>query len=272
MKFKRIIGVCSIVLATSCSPESSTATHGTSSEEALIGDQDLLLAQQPTAQLDRGARSKRLASLSGYETIETPQELINRLSPSERAVVEAYYDKYPVVLDFTRNEQLAWMVRNGYPMPEHILAASRLTAQELKTLYESGNVQAGFLYLDREIEAALQSPEEQEYLPPHDRVHLQKIANSILLSGSPFSGYAYANYQHSVKRDPSAALAGYAWAAEQGDIRATKLMAYLSHSADPLSSVLAFSQILGSARNFKPTLLSKKVEPIPSDFVQPGGG
>lgn len=213
--------------------------------------------------------TRQLAKPADYNGVDNAQALFAQLPPRDRAMAEEFYGKYdPVVMQFGSHEQLAWMINNGYPMPEDVVAASLLTDSELLDLHRSGDVKAGIFYLDRR---AYPSVNASNKISKPERSQLNSIANDVLVSGSPFAGYAYARYEES-KGNSHSALAGYAWSGWLGDRRAMEAMARAQrklgslNSATPLEpavAVIAFATLMRTAHSLKPALFSRKVEPIP---------
>lgn len=124
-------------------------------------------------------------------------------------------------------------MRNGYPLPDDIVAAGKMTDEDLAKLVLDGNVKASYFYIER---AVLQSNNEQfnEKMRSSDGNNMNSFAGrysmakqNIEKSGSPFSGYILGKESASRKL-PNAAMmseyVGYAIANFLGDSRAIRLI------------------------------------------------
>lgn len=219
-----------------------------------VADPDLRLASSPT--LSRAQPS--------YFGIESTEELLSSLPHEHQSLTMAFYSGYDrVAIEFATKEQLAWLINNGYPMPNDIVAASRMSDTELLKLHQQGNALAGIFLLDR---VAFNSDE----MAPAERSKLNSIATDILVRGSPFAGYVYSRYQLS-KGDSHSALAGYAWAAWLGDTRAASTMGKKSYSIQlqgnsqlqPEVVAMATINLFGTIQALNPSLLSRDHDYFP---------
>lgn len=244
-----------ILTAAACG---ESETHSQAEGEAVTPS----VAAAAGPETDRNQRARDQESVDIARLPSNTREMYSRLAPSDRELVEGFYSNYGAVMDFSNKQELLWMRRHGYPMPEDVLEAARLTDQELERRYEGGDVQAGFFLLDRRAEAV---PEDGK-VEFDFSVESNVLAKDLLVSGSPFSGYAYYRY-YSQRPDLQAkALAGLLWAGWQGDYRATRQMISLTgrnarySEADlaPGTIAMAYQALLSTVRGHNPGLLTRK--------------
>lgn len=193
------------------------------------------------------------------ESPTSTASLLASLPPLDRETVIQFYGNYEsVAFDFDNQDQWDWMARNGYPTPADILAADRLSAEELFNKHKAGDKKGGAFYIDRVIGGGA------ETLSSSQRSRLQAVADDIIYNGSPFSGYVYARYHREVNQDPLRSLAGLAWAGFLGDTRALDILPsaqmQLSASNDvpPVGYLLAFIAITNDAQGRKPETLQRR--------------
>lgn len=183
------------------------------------------------------------------------EEMLSWLPQDDRETVESFYRSYgDSVAAFYNKDMYEWMVRNGFPMPDEIIEATRLTDQELEARYQGGDIKAGYFLLDRIAASIAQGGEDtlEHYL----------LAEDLTSHGGPFSGYAYYRY-HSARGQSTKALAGLAWANYLGDSRASEeLMRQAARvgqeEADSVALVLAFQTLLIRAGSLNPSQLGRK--------------
>ena len=141
-------------------PQASIALN--EPEDGTPADTQDAVATKPTAN-NRQPPAERLALPHDYALfpgLSVPaasswEELLAGLSPEERELAQAFADLYPEAYQFRTLEQLEWMVANGYPMPEEIIAARQMPLEDLVNRAMSGNVKAGMLARDRLLDELL---------------------------------------------------------------------------------------------------------------------
>lgn len=195
------------------------------------------------------------------------REMLSRLSPRDRDLVESFYRSYgDSVIAFSNKHELLWMIQHGYPMPEDVLEAATLSDQELKARYEAGDVKAGFFLLDR-MTAAIENGKTDF----DSKLDATMLANKLLISGSPFSGYAYYRHHRRLQESQSDALAGLLWADWQGDYRAAFQLMELTGNGSrfdstdlptPATVAIAYQALLSTVRARNPALLTRKIDPL----------
>lgn len=151
--------------------------------------------------------------------------------------IRAFNEKHLGVYRVNSREQVAWMARNGYPMPEDVLAAEGMSDAALQELAEQGNDKAVFLLIERhdaELAAYLaKGGTRNDYFsgPGGDQRSQVNIKLRQLLeeSNSPYKGYVQAaeaiGRADMAQRDIDAqVIAGLSWAQSLGDMRASQFI------------------------------------------------
>ena len=188
------------------------------------------------------------------------QELLGRLGERDREIVDFFYANFGgSAFAFNNAAELQWMTRQGFPMPEDIIKASRLTDTELERRLDEGDSKAGYFLLDRYATRTngMDSPKGRS------------LAERVLVSGGAFSGYAYFNYYRNVRNCWSKALAGLLWANFQGDWRAGEYFMKIVTSGGPYSEVLApgevalaYQALLSKVMVSHRDLLGRRIDPL----------
>ncbi|HMM58120.1 MAG TPA: hypothetical protein PKD77_11120 [Rudaea sp.] len=178
----------------------------------------------------------------GVERVRTAKnfkEWLAQFPPAQQSLITDFDKTHFSVYDtITSPEQVAWMAQHGYPMPEDILAATRMSDDDLKRLSDHGNDKAGFLLYERmaqrirsRVDDYVASGGNKEQLLREDfSFALDAMKTATFLqslykdSESAYKGYAIA-YDASFESDPldrsSRIIAGLMWASKYGDSRAS---------------------------------------------------
>lgn len=188
------------------------------------------------------------------------RELLARYSHDDRSVVENFYagyggaatalpaPRFQHAFDFHDAKQLEWLVANGYPTPDDIIEANRLTDSELAKRVAQGNFKAKVFYLNR-----LQATPRQEGTTPGEEVRFESnemdLAVQLFRSGSPFGALAYSHWADS-SRHPELAAASLSFARKLGDSRREFLDGYVAihPEMDPATLANAYELILALTR------------------------
>lgn len=189
------------------------------------------------------------------------QELLARYNHDERVLIESFYAEYGGAatalgtprfhhaFDFHTQQQFTWLVANGYPTPDDVLAADRMTDGELAEAARSGNFKANVFYLAR-----LQAQSSELTNSSMDDVLRSGasevgIAMQVFRSGSPFGAIAYSRWADSANH-PELAAASLSFARQLGDSRKEFLDGYITlhPNIDPATLANAYELILALTR------------------------
>lgn len=184
----------------------------------------------------------KIYQLPGIEKARTAQNFKDWLAqfpPADQLII-TNFDKthFGVYSTTTSAEQITWMAKNGYPMPEDVVSSENIKDSELQALADEGNDKAGFLLYERQrrniqkqIESYIADGGTKEELLRDNRalaieqLRLSSAIQSLYIrSESPYKGYLMAQ-QAGLSSDPdtrsSGIIAGLLWAGQYGDTRAS---------------------------------------------------
>ena len=208
----------------------------------------------------------QFAGVSGVLAATDEADLLARYTPAQRELIGSFYAAYGVgresggkyafsnVFSFHSADQLRWLVSQGFPTPDDVLAAAMMSDEELKTLSDRGNFKASAFYLGRQS-AQLPKPGEavNRAALAADVDHL-KLAGDILSEGSAFGPYAYARYALA-SGQRGMALASLGYAKQLGDMRDDFALAFAEANPDiPPLEVLTGYQLVQSTSMKNPRL------------------
>ncbi|MFA5684841.1 MAG: hypothetical protein WCZ65_09020 [Lysobacteraceae bacterium] len=164
------------------------------------------------------------------------EELLAGLSPEEREVAQAFADLYPEAYQFRTREQLEWMVANGYPMPEEIIAARQMPLEDLVNRAMSGNVKAGMLARDRLLDELLAEARDESVPFNENRRYIEKDAAMRRIkyvesqrNCSPFTMYIAARHFEGMDK-LNLSLAAHNVLYSMGDIRVQGLVDIMTYN------------------------------------------
>lgn len=177
----------------------------------------------------------------------------------QQAKISAFNRNHFGLYQVNSREQVAWMAENGYPMPEDVIAAEKLSDADLRGLARQGNDKAGFLLRERNLatikakldEYRAQGRADSDFWandPAAQQLTMDEIATTELLqqSHSPFKGYVKAmgngREDNQLAKDVDV-IAGLEWAQRLGDFRAAQ---FLSSYVQGNSSLEAMALAAGS--------------------------
>lgn len=194
--------------------------------------------------------------------VENDDTLLASYSAEQQAVIRGFYSifgdtglkgpyLYNSMFAFRNQRQLDWMAKNGYPMPDDVLAAAQMTTEDLFALAKKGNFKAKALLLVREYQQDSISPTAESGQMKH-QIQLAEFQNEVLMEGSPFAGYVWAaKHMKKPSTDGRAGvIAGYAFAQTMGDDRASVLASAFARAnpgMDPVEAVATYRAMLMTA-------------------------
>jgi len=216
-------------------PLSSPASRpNTSAEKYLIGE-------------DRTAPVPARYQMPGVTRVRTAanlQDWLGQFPVDVQEKMKAFNKRNFGVYSIDSPQQIAWMAAHGYPMPEDLVAAEKLSNADLRELANQGNDKAGFLLRERNIDTlqakfseyagkGLSRQRFWENDPDGPRMEQEDKNDRTLISKSwsPFKGYLQAQdsllQEGDVNNSPhdaeAKAMAGLALAGYLGDTRADQL-------------------------------------------------
>lgn len=174
-------------------------------------------------------KNYQFAKTTVAPNVSSTEELRKQYSANDLRVIDAFYDKFPVAIQaFKTPEQWSWIVRNGYPLPDDIIAANKMSDDELAKLVLAGNEKASFLYMERMLKNAGTDSDKMKNSDLSDNNsyagRYSTAKQNIYKSNSPFIGYMIAKEETSNEGDAaSQRYIGYAIAGMLGDTRADLL-------------------------------------------------
>lgn len=193
---------------------------------------------------------------------ENDDTLYASYSLEQQAVIRGFYSNFgdtglkgPYLYDsmfaFRNQRQLDWMAKNGYPLPDDVLAAAQMTTEDLFALAKKGNFKAKALLLVREYEQDSSAPAAESGQMEH-QIELAEFQNEVLMEGSPFAGYVWAakHMKKPTSDGRAGVIAGYAFAQTMGDDRASVLASAFARTnpgMDPVEAVATYRAMLMTA-------------------------
>jgi hypothetical protein len=166
-------------------------------------------------------------SVSSVPRMDSWAGLVAGYNDEERLAIESFTGLLSdSAYSFSSAEELEWMARRGFPMPDDIVAAAALADNDLKGLALAGNTKAAFFYLQRAYLAG-----RSEALAGSGPEEKWRIKATAMSGESPFLGYLEAlRLAAEYPESPSAAAGALGWAAMKGDTRATQELG--AHNVD----------------------------------------
>ena len=194
---------------------------------------------------------------------EDDQSLLANYSPEEQRIIRAFYSGFGStglkgahvfdnVFSFKNQKQLAWLAANGYPLPDDILVAARMSTDELLSMAKQGNFKAKAMLLVREYQSLAVTADQQVSTQAERYKELATFQEDVLSDGSPFAGYVWAA-EHIKKPIPdgrAGVLAGYAFAETLGDDRAAMFAneyARMAPGMNPVEAIASYKTMLNIA-------------------------
>ena len=213
----------------------------------------------------------RLAGVSQYQTATNTQSWL-QLYADHIELIREFNGRHPFAWNVHSPEEIAWLARNGFPMPEDIIAAASMSDNALRLQGDAGSAKAQMLYYERlqsEWSDAIQTAIEkgasvdearQAALEamPEIQPELDRISLGVRQMDTPYFGYVEANrVLLAVDEDARAQnfAGGMALAYARGDDRAGLFVLSASASSNGKLSdgqaALAF-RIMSEMRDYFP--------------------
>lgn len=218
-------------------------------------------AEKYPIEADRTALVPMRYRMPGVERVRTAssfQDWLGQFPADVQEKMKAFSKRNFGVYSIDSPQQIAWMAAHGYPLPEDLVAADKLSNADLRELANQGNDKAGFLLRERNIDVlkakfadyAAKGLSRQRFweTDPDGPSMEQEDKNDralMMKSWSPFKGYLQAQdsllQQGDVSSSPHDAeakiMAGLALAGYLGDTRADQFaLAYVGD--DPIRQAI----------------------------------
>ncbi len=181
----------------------------------------------------------QLANVGRVRTAPSFQEWLAQFPSDQQARISAFNKAHFGVYRVNSREQVAWMAANGYPMPEDIVAAERLTDRDLLKLANQGNDKAAFLLAERQnknlVDFVAEGGDSWSYydgMEGRSRINEgMTIDRLVKQSNSPYKGYLQASEANSglyARQGQNVVdvrvISGLVWAEQLGDTRASQFV------------------------------------------------
>ncbi|GMU45161.1 MAG: hypothetical protein AMXMBFR25_31470 [Lysobacterales bacterium] len=191
-------------------------------------------AQTPAIAIPPGFQFAGIRQVKAASSLD---ELLADHPETEQAIIRDFINQLdPAAYLFRSPRELEWMVQRGFPMPAEILAASRMSDDELMQMALAGNTKAAFLAIQRNN----QRPKAEAYLPGQGFLRQRQINALAAAAESPFIGYLYAQeLQRNYPSEPGAGAGGLLLVIARGDGRPTKTFDPRGVHADGMMSSYA---------------------------------
>jgi hypothetical protein len=235
-------------------------------------NQEVVEKHQPSASLEIPERFQ-FAGIVSVAMAGSDAELLSVYTPEQQAHIRSHLAAYgsgtfgvsryaiDSILSFRTREQLQWLVSNGFPMPDDILAAEAMSDEELADLASTGNFKATAFHLDRISQRHMKAVAEASVTGTtvDDAAMLrdaQALEDRLLSEGSAFGAYSIAR-SGIARGNVGEALAAYSYAKALGDVRATDFARQLEGSSSgesALTALIAYDTLLMRGAQSNPLL------------------
>ncbi|WP_155638288.1 hypothetical protein [Burkholderia cepacia] len=201
---------------------------------------------------------------------ENDEELRNSYGGTDRLIMDEFYKKFDQnIIAFKSKDQYDWLAKNGYPLPDDVIAGYKMSIEDLGRLVDEGNLKASYFYLMRNVYSVDSSVRL-------DRTNKGGIGGSwskryvaaedaVMKSGSPFTGYMLAAREFSNGKAPESVYAGYALASIMGDPRALNAMSG-SQEINMRAFVSILTSNINSVRSANSNAFAGKVREFPDRY------
>jgi hypothetical protein len=232
-------------------------------------------AAVPTERVQGVWRFPGVEEVSAAETFE---RLMDRFSGEDRETLLRYYSELDdAAMVFSSREQYAWLIANGFPGPEDVLAAASTSEEDLRAYAAAGNAKALFFLVGRladglaaEREAGRFDREDMLLTDYPDRTwELRELGYQAAASGSPFVGYVLERLgavSLGPGFDANMRFAGLHFASAMGDPRAIWSTQHIQ-GVDTGSVLITFGELQARAMERNPQMRRSPQTPFPIDSV-----
>jgi len=138
----------------------------------------------------------QFAGVSSTRSGKNDFEWFSRYSPAELATIRKFNQLHPYAWNVHSPAEIAWMAQNGFPLPEDLFAADRMSDEDLRELAARAGGKAALLYYDRlssERSVAIDTFKQeggsvQEFAAANPQVQAEweRMYQVVRLSDSPF--------------------------------------------------------------------------------------
>jgi hypothetical protein len=178
----------------------------------------------------------RFAGITQYQSGNDTESWLAQFADHHDLIVR-FNQRYPYAWNVSSPEEIAWLAKNGFPMPEDVIAADAMSDNDLRREADAGSSKALMLYYERLSSELLAAGREEMNKGASTYEVMQRVAEAMpqtefevgrlssLVRGmdTPFFGYVEANRpfldDNQTVREENLA-AGLALAFARGDDRA----------------------------------------------------
>lgn len=195
----------------------------------------------------------QFAGIREVRAASSLDELLADHPETEQAIIRDFINRLdPAAYLFRSPRELEWMVQHGFPMPAEILAASRMSDDDLMQMALAGNTKAAFLAIQRNN----QRPKAEAYFIRDPEFSRLRQVNALAAAAeSPFIGYLYAQEsQRNYPSEPGASAGGLLLVIARGDGRPTDTFDLRGVNADAI--MYSYANILAQERGMQTVVRS----------------
>jgi len=148
-------------------------------------------------------RKWQFAGISSTRSGKSDSDWLSQYSSAELETIRKFNQLHPYAWTVHSAKEIAWMAQNGFPMPEDLFAADRMSDEELRDLAARAGGKAALLYYDRlssERSAAIDVLRQQGgsaagFIAAHPDVEAEweRMYQIVRQTESPFLGYLEAS-------------------------------------------------------------------------------
>jgi hypothetical protein len=178
----------------------------------------------------------RFAGITHYQSGDDSESWLAQFADHHDAIVR-FNQRYPYAWNVSSPEEIAWLAKNGFPMPEDVIAADAMSDDDLRREADAGSSKALILYYER-LSSELLAADRDELnkggstyevmqrvadAMPQTEFEVGRVSSLVRGMDTPFFGYVEATRpfleDNQTMREENLA-AGLALAFARGDDRA----------------------------------------------------